>query len=738
MSHVIMVTTTGMKPGWTFVGFGLLLLSTPTRAQRKRDAEILLDICTLNPAASICANWTAGDAAGASMCDWEGVTCGPITGQCGDAAESPNCGNNANAPWTADNCWGQHTAESPNFNPRISETAFCYPNSWTTCTNTTKLRANRGAINDGLGECSGPFDPRDESPRDECCFEECKKWPEIRPCRDCVGADPLRVSALDLNGQGVSILPPEFGLLELCYLDITCSTVAELPQIDQHATLTWIKGVNTAHTLNQFGLPRSARSEICPVGYFFAVPFCKLCPCTPWFHMVATCAGDQRRICDPAGGMGTLIVKGLIALALVSGFLHALRLMTGYEWPDDDVDAEEATQAEKVKEAAESMAVLQDLSSAVRDTTSNVQVMATHFKIVWLQLQMCFAALANDWSWPTLLAINLRGWLAWIQVDIAGSVPLACLDGGGEGASRQVRMLFAAVVFFVSLAMLIVRARANPKRAAHITNFFWAIYMLLGPMIWNMTIMLAVVEKGHNGRDPHVFPAWMWGVLLPPFVIIGIIVPCCACFKLRKAMKAGALQTPKIQASFGWLCAHYVANCYWWEIVTLLCRMLTMGGLLFPPSVSLAIYMVMTTTMLTLQLYFKPFLESKAEAAHWSSPNKQAALGYSASLTFMTVGFLSQASEFDSDGFAPGVLSFVAVVAVLTPLTMAVIIAGQTYGCLSGGPNRDGAKSDVETNSAAGADMDVVDNPVSKEDGKSNAEKNKDDKEEEEEPEPRK
>eukprot|EP01048_Picozoa_sp_COSAG05_P022375 COSAG05_NODE_4453_length_1508_cov_194.982257_1_plen_369_part_10 len=369
-----------MKPGWTFVGFGLLLLSTPTRAQRKRDAEILLDICTLNPGASICANWTAGDAAGASMCDWEGVTCGPITNQCGDRGQSPH-------------------------NPDMLDYAGCaemgsyqsVPTSWTTCTR-------------------------------EYCGDECERWPEVRPCRDCVGVDPLRVSALDLHGQeGISILPPEFELLELCYLDITCTTVAELPQIDQHATLTWIKGVNAAHTLKQFGLPQSARAEICPEGYYFAVPLCKLCPCTPGNELIATCAGDQQRICDPAVGMGTVFVKGLIALALVSGFLYALWLMTDYDWPDDDVDPEEATRAEKLKEAAESIAVLQEVSSAARDTASNVHVMANNFKVVWVQLQMCFAALANDWSWPTLLAIDLRGWLAWIQVDIPGSVPLACL-----------------------------------------------------------------------------------------------------------------------------------------------------------------------------------------------------------------------------------------------------------------------------------------------------------------------
>ena len=120
-------------------------------------------------------------------------------------------------------------------------------------------------------------------------------------------------------------------------------TVAELPQIDQHATLTWIKGVNAAHTLKQFGLPQSARAEICPEGYYFAVPLCKLCPCTPGNELIATCAGDQQRICDPAVGMGTVFVKGLIALALVSGFLYALWLMTDYDWPDDDVDPEDTS-----------------------------------------------------------------------------------------------------------------------------------------------------------------------------------------------------------------------------------------------------------------------------------------------------------------------------------------------------------------------------------------------------------
>lgn len=237
--------------------------------------------------------------------------------------------------------------------------------------------------------------------------------------------------------------------------------------------------------------------------------------------------------------------------------------------------------------------------------------------------------------------------------------------------------------------------------------------MLLGPIVWHMAVMLAEAEKGNGSCIETCDGSKLRILLVPPFVIIGLIIPVCAWFSLRKAKKAGA----EIAARFGWLCAHYEANCYWWEIMTFQGRLLTMSALLFPQSISVAIYMVVTTTMLTLQLRFKPFLESKDEAAHWSSPNKQAVLCYIASLTFMTVGFLAQVSEPDSDSFASILLSFVAIAALLTPLAMSVIIVGQTYGCLSGGPNRDGttAEYDVDT-----SDMDAVDNPVSNDDEKTN------------------
>ena len=159
-----------------------------------------------------------------------------------------------------------------------------------------------------------------------------------------------------------------------------------------------------------------------------------------------------------------------------------------------------------------------------------------------------------------------------------------------------------------------------------------------------------------------------------PFVIICMVFPAIALRGMHKAKADGGMHSPAVKASYGWLCAHYKENCYRWEILTLLGRVFTMAALLMSPAYALAVYLVVTTTILAMQLCFKPFLETEEEAAPWSSPNKQAGLSYAASITFFIVGLVLHVSEADGDGAAAGLLSVVAILAVLALTAMTVAV----------------------------------------------------------------
>lgn len=76
-----------------------------------------------------------------------------------------------------------------------------------------------------------------------------------------------------------------------------------------------------------------------------------------------------------------------------------------------------------------------------------------------------------------------------------------------------------------------------------------------------------------------------------------------------------------------------------------------------------------------------PFRESEEVAAHWTSPNKQAAIGYCATVIVVAIGVISEVSQLDKDGTTASLLTSVAVIAVLTPTVMTVGVLGHSKGC---------------------------------------------------------
>ena len=79
---------------------------------------------------------------------------------------------------------------------------------------------------------------------------------------------------------------------------------------------------------------------------------------------------------------------------------------------------------------------------------------------------------------------------------------------------------------------------------------------------------------------------------------------------MAKLHAKGELHLPEGKANFGWLCAHYKPSCYWWEIPGLIARLIIVATVCVSTNVALALFLIITFTLLGLQLAYQPFLES--------------------------------------------------------------------------------------------------------------------------------
>ena len=69
----------------------------------------------------------------------------------------------------------------------------------------------------------------------------------------------------------------------------------------------------------------------------------------------------------------------------------------------------------------------------------------------------------------------------------------------------------------------------------------------------------------------------------------------------------------------------YRVEAYFWELGLLLARfpMMVLGALFIWQNAGWGCFFI-TAILLAMQICYKPFLESKEEAGHWSSPNVMA------------------------------------------------------------------------------------------------------------------
>ena len=112
--------------------------------------------------------------------------------------------------------------------------------------------------------------------------------------------------------------------------------------------------------------------------------------------------------------------------------------------------------------------------------------------------------------------------------------------------------------------------------------------------------------------------------------------------------------------------------CFAWELIMLEVRFLTMfiGKYVADLITSASLVIAITLGLLIMQACLKPFRESAEEAAHWSSCNKMGIVGYISQLVVLAVGLLCTILADSLTDAVEMLLTLVAVVALLVPLTL--------------------------------------------------------------------
>ena len=182
---------------------------------------------------------------------------------------------------------------------------------------------------------------------------------------------------------------------------------------------------------------------------------------------------------------------------------------------------------------------------------------------------------------------------------------------------------------------------------------------------------------------------------------------------MAKARHESRLHSRAFEARFGWLCARYTAQCYWWDLMYIETRFATLlvGGLVKNKSTAAFSILGIATGTLALQLIFKPFQETQEEKGKWTSTNNVGVLSYACQVIVLLCGLTSlyrdPEPELDADavdddyiagfiaghkagraqgydaGLLDGVLCMVAILAMCTPVVVTVFILWTLFGAAS-------------------------------------------------------
>ena len=358
----------------------------------------------------------------------------------------------------------------------------------------------------------------------------------------------------------------------------------------------------------------------------------------------------------------------------------------------------------------------------LRDIANNKQAqqaivrMGNLVKIVVPQLQLSFISLNLNFQWPPTLVALARQLGSVINLDLPTLLPLGCLSGGGPTGRLDTALAYsggiiALMVFFICLCGVQsgIQSTWTQKgdkkaagKAAHIANFFWALYTLVAPVVFSKVVWLA--SAGSNDDE-------IAGIMTIPvsitLLVLPILAPGIALTNMFIARREGRLHSRAFEARYGWLCARcdastsheifgcnvnlrcrrYKANCFWWDILYIEARfMTTAAGTLLSNQVHVALTIIgIAAFLLFMQKAYQPFAETDEEKSQWNSANNVAILSYACQVIVLLCGLTSLwrdpglTSETDAGylagyasgydvGLLDGILCLVAMCALATPL----------------------------------------------------------------------
>eukprot|EP01046_Picozoa_sp_COSAG06_P035459 COSAG06_NODE_3816_length_4877_cov_4.725827_1_plen_500_part_10 len=397
-----------------------------------------------------------------------------------------------------------------------------------------------------------------------------------------------------------------------------------------------------------------------------------------------------------------------IVLARLEHFLETHRVSEDYSAHHDDIRGT----------VSESKGAQETLHQIARDQSARQAVarLANLVKIVLPQLQMSMFVLSLNFGWPPILIEIRRFFGIYINFDLPGLIPIACASGGGIAGEQATVGAFVLILGSVLVFFLFVGAwqwdqdqrwkkqgdTAAAGEAAHLTNFLWAVYTLTAPLVFSKIVWM--LSSSGESRAAGMTVAFIAGPVLV------IVLPAHAWVQMAKARHEGRLHSRAFEARYGWLCARYIARCYWWDLAYIEARFATLmvGNLIGDKATVAHSILGIAVGMLVLQVVFRPFQETEEEQGKWTSTNRVGVLSYLCQVVVLLCGLTSlsrdpepvlDGSDYDEDyvagyikgykagraqgydaGLLDGMLCLVAILALLIPLVVTSVILWEVLG----------------------------------------------------------
>jgi hypothetical protein len=150
-------------------------------------------------------------------------------------------------------------------------------------------------------------------------------------------------------------------------------------------------------------------------------------------------------------------------------------------------------------------------------------------------------------DWPEFVKAIGRYLRGLIVFDFASLVPVGCMDEGMQYFFiPETMLLYAALAV---LAAWCVYYKADGQFAAHMSNFGWAIYTLLGASVLQAGLGALPVSVGTRVREIDMYVLWL--IVVPMCVLI----PLHGLNQMRKARNESRLRSRAFESRMGWLCA---------------------------------------------------------------------------------------------------------------------------------------------------------------------------------------